>query len=74
MTKCTRKLLDQPPGTPVRSPAPGWYVNLESEQIVVLPDTPIAVCLGPFPTFTEAQLSLARFRNKHQDGQLSLAL
>lgn len=74
MTKRTGKLLDQLPSTPVRSPAPGWYVNLESEQIVVLPDTPIAVCLGPFRTFTEAQLGLARFRNKHQDGQLSLAL
>jgi hypothetical protein len=74
MTKRTRKLLDQIPSTPVRSPTPGWYVNLESEQIVVLPDTPIAVCLGPFPTFTEAQLGLTRFRNKHQDGQLSLAL
>jgi hypothetical protein len=74
MTKRTRKLFGQIPGTPVRSPAPGWYVNLESEQIVLLPDTPIAVCLGPFPTFTEAQLGLTRFRNKHQDGQLSLAL
>ena len=74
MTKRTRKLLDQVPGTSVRSPAPGWYVSLESEQIVVLPDTPLEVCLGPFPTFTEAQLGLTRFRNKHQDGQLSLAL
>ena len=74
MTKRTRKLLGQLSRTPVRSPAPGWYVNLESEQLVVLPDTPIAVCLGPFPTITEAQLGLARFRNKHQGGQLSLAL
>ena len=74
MTNRARKLLDHLPSTPVRSPTPGWYVNLESEQIVVLPDTPIAVCLGPFRTFEEAQLGLTRFRNKHQDGQLSLAL